>query len=116
MTALQPPPRRAGFCLLASLGALSTASLSLSLDEAAEIERRATSRDSMSSGAPPAGLTDDELRAMIIGRWRTVSNGTRVVDNRADGTASMDLKFDFVASLLYGDRMHIELMWTLEDG
>ena len=53
---------------------------------------------------------------MILGRWRTVSNGTRVIENRTDGTASMDVTFDFVASLLYGDRMHIELRWSVANG
>lgn len=119
MTSVQPPPRRAGFCLLASLGALSTATLSLGPDEAAEIHRRTLFPESMSSGAPPgapAGPTDDELRAMIVGRWQTISNGTRLIENRTDGTASMDLTFAFVASLLYGDKMHIELRWTVEEG
>ncbi|HVJ67557.1 MAG TPA: hypothetical protein VM510_06205 [Caulifigura sp.] len=119
MQLTQLPPRRAGFCLLASLGALSTAGISLSPDEAAEVELSGAanlSTGSARTSAAPPGPTDDELRTMILGRWQTVSNGTRVVENRPDGTASMDLTFDFVASLLYGDRMQIELTWFISDG
>ncbi len=53
---------------------------------------------------------------MILGRWRTNSDGGRVVVNRPDGTASMDVTFDFVASLIYGQGMKLELTWTVNNG
>lgn len=111
--AMQSPPRRAGFCLLASLGVLSTVGLSLGSNEQGRV--KASGGSKQATGAS-AGLTDAELRAMILGRWRTETNGTRVVDNRADGTASMDVTFDFVASFLYGDKMQLELTWQVQQG
>ena len=61
-------------------------------------------------------VPDDQLRAMVLGRWRSEFHGTRIVDNRADGTASMDLAFDFVASLWFGDKMKLDLTWAVENG
>jgi hypothetical protein len=100
--------RRATFSLMASLGVLSTTGLSLGTHQnvpGVPVAAREASRHS-----------DEQLRALILGRWRTESNGTRVVDNRADGTASMDVRFDFVASLLYGDHMTLDLHWTVHNG
>src|SRR5215218_9040407 len=101
--------RRAGLSLVASLGVISTAGLTLGPKSPRPAEPAiAPSLSSM--------LPDEELRAMILGRWRTESHGTRVVDNHADGTASMDLTFDFFASLLYGEKMKLQMRWSVENG
>ncbi|QDT54921.1 hypothetical protein Pan44_29610 [Caulifigura coniformis] len=107
--AASPLPRRAGFSLLASLGVVSVVGLSLGTNP----PDRAPAAVATAEKSLP---TDADIRAMIPGRWKTESNGTRVVDNRADGTASMDVTFDFVASLLYGAKMKLELKWIVEDG
>lgn len=67
--------------------------------------------------APPSGrLTDDELRQKLLGTWRLNDYGTRVVTNRPDGTASMDVTIGFPWSLAYGGALDLELTWTVEDG
>ena len=104
-----PMPRRDGFSLLASLAVVSITALSLGTVPAKRPEATA-------AATRPAGPTDAELHAMVVGRWQTVSNGTRVVENRPDGTASMDVTFDFVASLLYGEKIKLELRWGIKDG
>jgi hypothetical protein len=101
--------RRAGLSLVASLGVISTTGLSLG-PELAETS------ESMTAAAPSLNVADEELREMILGRWRTESHGARIVHNRPDGRASMDLTFDFVASLWYGDKMKLELSWAVEKG
>jgi len=109
MTPSSPLPRRAGFSLLASLGVVSAVGLSLGTNPP-------DSRPATPPVVQPPLHSDAKLRSMILGRWKTQSNGTRVVDNRDDGTASMDVTFDFVASLLYGDKMKLELKWFVKDG
>ncbi len=52
----------------------------------------------------------------ILGTWAlNAPEANRVIENRADGTASIDVTFGFWASLLYGNEVHLELEWTLED-
>ncbi|HVJ88006.1 MAG TPA: hypothetical protein VM452_20245 [Caulifigura sp.] len=118
MQPASPSPRSAGFSLLASLGVISTTGLSLGPNgqKPVRLQSAAQSPSDSSATRSPDGPTDDELKALVLGRWRTESNGVRVVENRADGTASMDVTFDFVASLLYGDRLKIELTWTIREG
>ncbi len=109
---MRPAPvssRRAGLSLVASLGVISTTGLSLG----PESPEPAESATALSASVT---LPDEQLRAMILGRWRTESHGVRIVDNQADGTASMDLAFDFVASLLYGDKMKLQMRWGVEKG
>src|SRR5688500_15861143 len=101
--------RRAGLSLIASLGVISTTGLSLG-------PKSTGPADPVTVPSVSSALSDEQLRAMILGRWRTQSHGTRIVHNHADGTASMDLKFDFVASLLYGDKMKLQMQWGVENG
>jgi hypothetical protein len=65
---------------------------------------------------PRRGISDDELKAKLLGRWKLIDHGERIIENRADGTATMDLHFDFVASLLYGREVRLKLKWVVEDG
>jgi hypothetical protein len=101
--------RRAGLSLVASLGVISTTGLNLG-PKSPGPSVRATARSVSSSPS------DEQLRTMILGRWRTESYGTRIVDNLADGTASMDLTFDFVASLWYGEKMKLDMRWSVVNG
>jgi hypothetical protein len=98
--------RRAGLSLVASLGVISTTGLNLGPKTA----------EPATAASIAFSLSDEQLRAMILGRWQTQSHGTRIVNNRADGSASMDLTFDFIASLLYGDKMQLEMRWGVENG
>lgn len=66
--------------------------------------------------AAKVAAADRALRNLVIGRWKGYFHGNRVVENRPDGTASMDLAFDFVASLLYGPKMSLEMTWEVKDG
>lgn len=117
MQPASPSPRSAGLSLLASLGVISTAGLSLGPEARIRPSLQASAQSpAVAAVAVPGGLSDDELKSIVLGRWRTESNGVRVIENRADGTASMDVTFDFVASLLYGDRLKIELTWTIHEG
>ena len=49
----------------------------------------------------------------VLGTW--VLDGTirRVIENRADGTATIDVTFDFVTALRYGSELQLDLEWTL---
>jgi hypothetical protein len=113
---MHPAPvssRRKGLSLVASLGVISTTGMNLGPTAMAPRATRVLSPES--TGATGA-LPDDQLRDMVLGRWRMEAHGTRVVDNRPDGTASMDVTFDFVASLLYGPKLALELRWSIENG
>src|SRR5690349_9940224 len=109
--------RRARFSLVASLGVISTAGLNLG-PRLTPRSAPLTTSDPSPGPSQPANVSpsDRQLREMIVGRWRTESHGTRVVTNRPDGTASMDVTFDFIASLVYGEKMKLELRWGVEKG
>lgn len=59
----------------------------------------------------PVVFTEDD----VLGQW--VLDGTirRVIDNRPDGTATIDISFDFVTALRYGTKLNLDLEWTLKD-
>lgn len=61
-------------------------------------------------------MSDEELRMAILGRWKRIEHGTHIIENRSDGTASMDMQFDLLAGFLYGDRMRLEMTWTVTNG
>ncbi|MBX3440947.1 MAG: hypothetical protein KF774_00975 [Planctomyces sp.] len=65
---------------------------------------------------PDEGLTDRRLRKVVIGRWRTYYHGEWLIENRPDGSATMNLTFDFLAALRYGPKMSVQLNWVIEDG
>jgi len=87
---------------------------------AAWIPARARTTPSEAAVAPeapsPDKLTDEELRQKLLGTWRLNDYGTRVVTNRPDGTASMDVTISFPFSLAYGGALDLELTWTVEEG
>ena len=60
--------------------------------------------------------SDEQLRQQIVGTWRLVDQGERIVTNRPDGTATMIVRLTFVGSLLYGERLDFELTWEVTDG
>lgn len=94
-------------------GPAAEASLAGGLSEASSHEIPATSPAASSTSGEPD--PDAELRAKILGRWTMTKHGERIIVNRPDGTASMSLTFDWVASLLYGSEMALELTWALRD-
>lgn len=51
----------------------------------------------------------------ILGTWKfSDSDASRVIVNRADGTATVDVTFSFVASFLYGSTLQLDLEWVIE--
>jgi len=63
-----------------------------------------------------AATRDTELKAQLIGYWNHVESGEHWIENRSDGTARVLLKLDFVASLLYGKQVAMDLTWEVKDG
>ncbi len=66
----------------------------------------------ISTTATPAKATND----LILGTWTfSDSDAGRVIVNRDDGTATIDVTFGFLASFLYGSTLQLDLEWTLEN-
>ena len=59
---------------------------------------------------------DETLKAQFLGIWQHSENGEQWIENRANGTARMLLKLDFISSLLYGQQTHLDLTWDVKDG
>ncbi len=59
---------------------------------------------------------DETFKAQFLGIWQHSENGEQWIENRADGTARMLLKLDFISSLLYGQQTHLDLTWDVKDG
>mgnify|MGYP005818206619 CR=1 FL=1 len=67
--------------------------------------------------ARPAATSPAESRSQqLTGRWLLNDSIRREINIRPDGTATMDVKLDYLSSFLYGKELHMELIWKLEDG
>lgn len=60
--------------------------------------------------------TDLQTRQQLMGVWTHLANGQQWIENRPDGTARMFLQLDFLASLLYGGDIHLNLKWEVKNG
>ncbi|MCA9081089.1 MAG: hypothetical protein KDA58_11060 [Planctomycetaceae bacterium] len=54
-------------------------------------------------------------RECLLGTWICNDSIRRRIVVRDDGTASMNVRLDFVSALLYGSEMDLELTWELDD-
>jgi hypothetical protein len=61
-------------------------------------------------------MSDAERAAALIGTWTTEHHGRQRVVNRKDGSAHLEIEFNFIASLLYGRHMELDLQWKVENG
>lgn len=52
----------------------------------------------------------------LIGTWQLHDKGLRTITVKPDGTATMDVEIDNIASFIYGRRLSMDLAWTLSDG
>lgn len=57
-----------------------------------------------------------DASAKLIGTWKLDDSIQRLLEMRADGTATMQVKLDYFSSLIYGQRMTLELSWDVCDG
>lgn len=64
----------------------------------------------------PQSVRDAELRSLLVGVWTHTENGQLWSENRPDGTSRSMLKLDFVASLLYGSEVNLQLTWEVKNG
>jgi hypothetical protein len=109
------PPKRSGGTVLAFVVAV----LALAGGAIATVGRAVTNSEmATTTGLAPSFETfpDERLRQQIVGTWRLVDQGERIVTNRPDGTATMVVRLTFLGSLLYGDRLDFELTWAVQDG
>ena len=53
--------------------------------------------------------------ADILGTWVLDDGIRRVIHNRPDGTATIEIKFSYLTSFRYGEKLKLDLKWTLED-
>lgn len=59
---------------------------------------------------------DSEMESRLVGRWKALIHGEQIIEKRTDGTALLDAKLDFAASLLYGPQLRMQLVWRVRDG
>ena len=53
-------------------------------------------------------------KEQIVGTWSFYDGISRLSENRLDGTATLNITFDFVTSFIYGSKLKMETEWTLE--
>ena len=66
------------------------------------------------SGGPLTG--DALLRSRLAGVWTAQSHGTQVCTLRPDGTGTNAAELDWMASLIYGSKLTMDIAWSVEDG
>ena len=80
--------------------------------EASSLNAEAMTADGQST-ASEQPTARPELAA-YVGTWFAKSHGTRLTKLNADGTGHVHAKLDWIASLLYGSELHIDVAWTVE--
>lgn len=113
-----PPQRSNGAVLPLVIAALALAGgVIATVGRAVPVaERVAMSPSGTGQARAAEPTTDEQLRQQIVGTWRLVDQGERIVTNRPDGTATMIVRLTFIGSLLYGERLDFELTWEVKDG
>lgn len=62
----------------------------------------------------PTGI-DGDPNEFVLGTWILDDGIRRVIENRPDGTATMDVTFSYLTSFRYGEKLRLNLKWTLKD-
>lgn len=55
------------------------------------------------------------LAEQLVGIWHLERHGERTLHIHADGTATAEVKLNMLGALMYGERMTLQLNWTLQD-
>ncbi|MAG94922.1 MAG: hypothetical protein CMJ48_14435 [Planctomycetaceae bacterium] len=66
--------------------------------------------------APTPEDPDTKRQRWFIGRWHTSHQADRTLTVNEDGTGLMTVKLGGIGSFLFGNRMDIEISWSIEDG
>ncbi|MEZ6055361.1 MAG: hypothetical protein R3C01_01530 [Planctomycetaceae bacterium] len=66
--------------------------------------------------SPPVVLSDAELSAKFVGTWKSSYHGTQEITLKADGSAQLESRLDFLSSLLYGSKLSMQLTWKVQEG
>ncbi len=64
----------------------------------------------------PVLSADEVHKQNLLGIWTHLAYGQQWIENRPNGTARMYIQFDFLASLIYGGEIHLDLTWDVKDG
>ena len=73
--------------------------------------------DEIADEPSDALLTEDEKdRRTLVGVWTTKSHGTQVCTLNNDGTGDVKAQLDWMAALLYGNKLDMNIEWRVEDG
>ena len=66
--------------------------------------------------AASAPRRDARSRQLVVGTWKRHLYGNRTLTVRKNGTATMVIKPDAVWSVLFGERLQIEIAWKIKGG
>lgn len=66
--------------------------------------------------AQAAATSDETYRQLIVGNWETDRDGKRYLTVSDDGTAVMNVDISGNWSLLFGEKMKFNIVWSIEDG
>lgn len=55
------------------------------------------------------------LAEQLVGVWTFERHGHRTITILPDGSATADVRLDLLGSLMYGERLNLQLTWSLED-
>ena len=66
------------------------------------------------SGENTRKLGRTEVEAALVGRWVSSYHGRMLIDKRADHTAELIIDFNFLAGLVYGSRVVMQLEWQYD--
>jgi hypothetical protein len=97
----------------ASISASSPESLSKPIGKLADATTAVKPADSSATKVP---ATIEEQRKLLIGKWTQQRTGTRNLTVREDGTATMTVDLISPYRFVFGNKLTVEIAWTLKDG
>jgi|GEM_PF-2899100 hypothetical protein len=65
--------------------------------------------------AAASDSTKGAFKAAILGTWKQYSHGHRLLKVLDDGTATIDVKLDGFTAIAFGEKMHFDIEWKIED-
>lgn len=72
--------------------------------------------ETQTAAAEPPVSNDDKFRTLLAGEWEQQYYGKRRLTVREDGTATMVVEPDGIWVHLFGEKIEVEIEWTLDNG
>jgi len=106
--------------ILANMGGTNIQARLAIADQPSPLAERMSAREvsAVMPTAPALDLAnvqeDDAHPLPLLGQWSTPLYGEQIVTHNPDGTATLDMKLNRIAAIMFGKEVNVELEWSVE--